>query len=182
MSTRAPQRRPRLYVDVSEAVGGRVRQIANRFFRGVTNDAVLAALAAFGWMIEQKQQGRRVIAVDTEALPERYSEPVLPGIDEAIANERWTWLVEQPHPWRRQLWIKGRRMRAAEVVGHMKGNGWTAEETARQFDLPVEAVLESQRYVEANSELIEAETMEEQRVAQRAATLHPPETVRATPR
>lgn len=175
-------RRPRLYVDVSESVGNRIKQTADRFFRGVTNDAVVAALAAFNWMLEQKRQGRRVIAVEADALPERYSEAVLPGVDESIGNERWTWLIEQPHPWRRQLWIKGRRMRAAQLAGHMNANGWTPAETARQFDVPVDAVLEAQRYVEANRDLIDAETIEEQRVAQRAATLHPPEAVGAAPR
>lgn len=167
---------------MTDAVWTRVKQTADRFFRGVTNDSVLAALSAFNWMLEQKRQGKRVIAVEPDALPARYSEAVLPTIDEALATEIWTWLMEQPHPWRRQLWIKGRRMRAAQLVGHMNGNGWTPEEAARQFDLPVEAVLEARRYVETNRELVDAETIEEQRIAQRVATTHPPEGVGASAR
>lgn len=184
MTTRdgAPQRRPRLYVDVSASVATRVKQTADRFFRGVTNDAVLAALSAFHWMLEQKRQGRRVISVEADALPARYSEAVLPGVDEAMGNENWTWLMSQSHPWRRQLWIKGRRMTAGQLVGHLNGNAWTAEETARQFDLPTDAVLEAQRYVEANRELIAAEAIEEERAAKRIANVHPPEPVRAPPR
>ncbi len=175
-------RRLRLYVDVSESVAGRVKQLADRFYRGVTNDAVLAALAVFNWMLDQKRQGRRVIAVEEDALPPRFTEAVLPGVDEVIGNDRWTWLVERPHPWRRQLWIKGRRIRAAELAGDMAANGWTTEETARQFDLPVDAILEAQRYVGANRELINAEIVEEQRLVQSAATLHPPEAIGAHPR
>lgn len=181
-SIRPEQRRPRLHVDVSEAVGTSVKRMADRFFRGAVSDAVVAAFTAFSWMLDQKQQGRRVVAVEPDALPERYSEALLPGVDEALANDRWTWLIEQPHPWRRQLWIKGRRMRAAQMVGHMNGNGWSAEVTARQFDLPVDAVLEAQRYVDGNRELIEAETIEERRIAQRMATAHPPEVAGAAPR
>lgn len=175
------RRRPRLYVDVTDAVSTGVKQNADRFFRGVTNDAVMAALTAFGWILEQKRQGKRVIAVDPDALPERYSEVVLPGVDEALAEQRWTWLIEQPHPWRRQLWIKGRHMTAGQLVGHMNGNGWTAEDTARQFDLPVDVVLEAQRYVEANAALVAAEAIEEERAARRMATAHPPEVVGAAP-
>lgn len=176
------RRRPRLYVDVTDAVWTRVKQTADRLFRGVTSDAVLAALASFHWMLEQKRQGKRVIAVEPDALPSRYSEAVLPGVDEALGNERWMWLIEQPHPWRRQLWIKGRHMTAGQLVGHVNGNQWTPEEAARQFDLPVEAVLEARQYVEANRELIEAETVEEERAAARMATAHPPEVVGAAPR
>lgn len=169
-------------MDVSTAVWNRVKETADRFFRGMTNDAVQAALAAFDWMLEQRRQGRRVIAVEADALPDRYAEPVLPGVDEALGSGAWTWLVERPHPWRRQLWIKGRRMRAGSVVADLEANRWTPEETARQFDLPLDAVLEARRYADANRELIEAEAIEERGRVQRMITSHPPERVRAHPR
>ncbi|MGH2378992.1 MAG: hypothetical protein ACRDGT_11015 [Candidatus Limnocylindria bacterium] len=176
---KAPARRPRLHVDVSEAMSAAVKRTADRFFRGAVSDVIAAAFSAFTWMLDQKRQGRKVISVEPDAMPERYSEAVLPGIEEALANERWTWLIERPHAWRRQLWIKGRRMRAAQLVGHMNANDWSSEETARQFDLPVEAVLEAQRYVDGERELIDAETIEEQRIARAMATAHPPEVDRA---
>src|SRR5256712_10602556 len=141
--TASAKRRPRLYVDVPESGGRRIRRTADRFFRGVTNEAVLAALSAFNWMLEQKRQGRHVISVEADALPERFSEAVLPGVDEALGNEDWTWLVRRPHPWRRQLSLKGRRITAGQLADQMGANHWTPEETARQFDLPVEAVLEA---------------------------------------
>lgn len=156
-----------------------VKRTADRFFRGAISDAVAAAFSAFTWMLDQKRQGRKIVAVEPDALPEHYAEAVLPGVEEALANDRWNWLVERPHAWRRQLWIKGRRMRAAQLVGHMNGNGWSAEETARQFEVPLEAVLEAQRYCDDNAELIDAETLEEQRITQRMATAHPPEVTHA---
>jgi len=81
-----------------------------------------------------------------------------------LPGSQWTWLIERPHRWRRQLWIKGRRMRAAQLVERMTANGWSAKEAARQFELPVAAVHEAQRYVEANHELLDAEAIEEQRI------------------
>jgi len=161
-------------VDVSDAMGAAVKRTADRFFRGAVSDAVAAAFSAFTWMLDQKQQGRKVIAVEPDALPAQYAEAVLPGVEEALANDHWTWLVERPHPWRRQLWIKGRRMRAAQLVERMDANRWTADETARQFELPVDSVLEAERYVEANRALIDAETIEEQRIVRAMTTAHPP--------
>src|SRR3989454_8290795 len=155
------KRRPRLYIDVPESVGSRMRQTADRFFRGVTNEAVLAALSAFNWMLEQKRQGRHVISVEADALPERFSEAVLPGVDEALANENWTWLVRRPHPWRRQLSLKGRRITAGQLADQMGANHWTPEETARQFDLPVEAVLEAGGYGDAPAQRVAAAAPEE---------------------
>lgn len=169
-------------MDVSDAMGAAVKRTADRFFRGAVSDAVAAAFTAFTWMLDQKRQGRKVIAVDPHAMPDQYAEAVLPGVEEALGNERWTWLIERPHAWRRQLWVKGRRMRAAQLAESMEANRWTADETARQFDLPIDAVLEAQRYVEADRELIEAETIEEQRIARATATSHPPEVARATAR
>jgi len=180
--TASARRRPRLYVDVPESVGRRIRRTADRFFRGVTNEAVLAALSAFNWMLEQKRQGRHVISVEADALPERFSEAVLPGVDEALGNEDWTWLVRRPHPWRRQLSLKGRRITAGQLADQMGANHWTPEETARQFDLPVEAVLEAGRYVDAQAELIEAEALEDEMAAKRIANVHPPDRASASRR
>ncbi len=104
---------------------------------------------------------------------------VLPGVNEAMGDESWTWLIAQPHPWRKQLWIKGRQMTVGQLVGHLSGNGWSADETARQFSLPVEAVLEAQRYVAANRVLVDAEAIEEERAAKRLVNVHPPERVGA---
>lgn len=177
-----PRLRRRLHIDVSETTSVSVKQTADRFFRGTISDAVAAAVAAFTWMLDQKRQGRKVIAVDADALPERYAEAQLPGLDDAVFNDRWSWLVERPHPWRRQLWVKGRRMRAAQVAERTAANDWTADEAARQLELPVDAVLEAQRYVEANRALIDAETIEQQRIARAAATAHPPEVAPAAPR
>jgi uncharacterized protein (DUF433 family) len=45
--------------------------------------------------------------------------------------------------------------------------GWAPEETAHQFDLPLEAVIEALRYAEKARELIVAEEAENRIVAQR---------------
>ena len=58
----------------------------------------------------------------------------------------------------RQLWLKGRRIRAAVVYEAIHGpDPRTPEEFARDYQVPLEAVLEALDYVERNRSLIEAE-------------------------
>ncbi len=153
-------RRQRLHVDVPEAVSRGIRETAEVYYRGATGDAVQASLAVFSWFVRQRQAGRRVIAVDADHLPAAFEEPIIPGLEEALAP-RWQWLVARPHPWRRQLAIKGRRLLAGQLARTSVTNGWSSERTATEFDVPLGAVLEAQRYAAENADLIEAEMTEE---------------------
>jgi hypothetical protein len=73
----------------------------------------------------------------------------------------WQWLVERPHSWRRQLWIKGRKLLASAVWLDAQANGLSAAETAENWGLPLPAVEEALAYSEAHRALIEAEANEE---------------------
>ena len=58
----------------------------------------------------------------------------------------------------RQLFLKGRRIRAAVVHEAVHGpDPYAPEEFARDYGVPLEAVLEALDYVERNRPLIEAE-------------------------
>lgn len=161
---RSPKRH-RLSADVPEVTQARVRQTARLHYRGVVSDAVTVALETFQWVVAARQRGKRVIAADPDALPAGFEEPVIPGL-ETIGQE-WTWLVRRDHPWRRQLWLKGRNLTAGDLARTASVEGWTAEEAARQFELPIDAVIEAVRYAETASDLIEAEAAENRIVAQR---------------
>ncbi|MDQ3688429.1 MAG: hypothetical protein M3406_00040 [Chloroflexota bacterium] len=153
-------RRQRLHVDVPEAVSRGIRETAEVYYRGATGDAVQASLAVFSWVVRQRQAGRRVIAVDADHLPAAFEEPIIPGLEEALAP-RWQWLVARPHPWRRQLAIKGRRLLAGRLARTIEANGWSADRAATEFDVPVAAVLEAQRYAAEDTDLLAAEEREE---------------------
>ena len=68
--------------------------------------------------------------------------------------EPWKHLVVRRHPWRKQLYIKGRNMTVRHLVGSVKANGFSEEEAAKNHDLPVEAIREALAYFEANPEVI----------------------------
>ena len=85
------------------------------------------------------------------------------------------YLVARPHPWRRQLFVKGRRLRTFTVWMDMQSNGMTPEEAADNWDLPLEAIQEIRRYCGEQRALLEMEAEEERRrVLEEGIRLEPP--------
>ena len=69
----------------------------------------------------------------------------------------WSHLVSRRHPWKRQLFIRGRNMTVRQLVGTVRANGWDEGEAADAMDLPAEAIREATTYANANKELLAAE-------------------------
>src|SRR3954453_5530778 len=83
------------------------------------------------------------------------------------AEPRYQHLEPRPGSNYRQLFLKGRRIRAAVVDEAIHGpDPFTPEEFARDYQVPLEAVLEALDYVARNRPLIEQERDRE------AARLH----------
>ena len=80
---------------------------------------------------------------------------------ETATEETWQFLIARPHPWRRQLWIKGRKLPAAVVWTDGRVNGGTVQEIADNCDLPVAAVEEAIRYGDTHQDLLRMEAEEE---------------------
>jgi hypothetical protein len=158
-----PTKRHRLAADVSEATSARVRQTADRFYAGAMGETINAALDVFNWVIGARTQGKRVIATAEDVLPATFEEPRIPALDAAGAE--WRWLVARDHPWRRQLWIKGRSITAGSLARTIEIEGWTPERAAEEFDLPTDAVLEAIRYLGQARDLVAAEEAEDRMAA-----------------
>lgn len=77
--------------------------------------------------------------------------------------QKWTYLVDHAHPWKRQLFVKGRKLPAAAVWSGMLVNRLSRKQAADNWDLPVEAVNEIVAYCEHNKALLEMEAAEEMR-------------------
>jgi hypothetical protein len=73
----------------------------------------------------------------------------------------WQYLVARPHPWRRQLYIKGRKLLASTVWRDAIANLMSPEQAAENWDLPVEAIEEVIRYCQSHQELLQLEAEEE---------------------
>jgi uncharacterized protein (DUF433 family) len=62
----------------------------------------------------------------------------------------------------KQLWVKGRHMRAEVLYRYTVGpEPETPEQVAKEYDLPLEAVLEAIDYCTRNRELLDAERARE---------------------
>ncbi len=66
-------------------------------------------------------------------------------------------IERREHPWRRQLFVKGRRLLPGCIASTMRIENWSPEETAVQFKLPLEVVMEIIDYAGRYRTLIEAE-------------------------
>jgi hypothetical protein len=94
-----------------------------------------------------------------------------------VAVEPWQYLVRRQHPWRKQLYVKGRNMTARQLVGSMKANQLDEEAAAADHRVPVEAVREAVAYFESNRDLLETEAEIERLMLKREGLARGPQRV-----
>ena len=88
--------------------------------------------------------------------------------------ETWQYLVSRPHPWRTQLYVKGRKLLASTVWQDLKVNGMTVADAAENWNLPIAAIHEAVRYCESHQDLIKLEADEERyRLETKGVSLEP---------
>ncbi|MEB3179279.1 MAG: hypothetical protein VKL59_09645 [Nostocaceae cyanobacterium] len=121
-----------------------------------TKETILRSISVMTVLQNYLQQGYQIRLV---ALGEQIH-LVIPEL-EPSPQSAWQYLVSRPHPWRRQLYVKGRRLLASTVWQDMQLNNLYPEETAENFALPVAVVNEIIRYCEVNREFIKMEAEEE---------------------
>ncbi len=76
-------------------------------------------------------------------------------------NQKRQYLEERLDTWRKQLHIKGRKLKAFDVWSHMIVNSESPQDAANVWSLPIEALVEAIKYCETHQELIEKEAIEE---------------------
>jgi len=74
-----------------------------------------------------------------------------------INKTQWQYLETHPSSWRKQLYFKGSKLTAFTVWSDMIANKDTINETASNWELPVEAIREAVEYCETNQELLQLE-------------------------
>jgi hypothetical protein len=126
-------------------------------------DAVLRAIRVLGLLSREARRGARLQIRLPDGSVERL---VLPELESPEPD--WKWLTSRPHAWRRQKYVKGRRLAAAALWSSMLANQQSVEEAAEDWDLPLEAVREAVAWCEANRALLAAEAAEERQAAERA--------------
>ncbi len=121
-------------------------------------DAVLRAARILLTLDQETRAGGRIFSIDRNGAQTRL---LLPDIE--APAPLWKYLEPRPDNWKRQLFVKGRRLTAANVWFDMFANQQTTQEAAKNWDLPLEAIEEIIRYCEANQDVIGAEADQEGR-------------------
>lgn len=79
------------------------------------------------------------------------------------SKTEWQYLEQRPHRWRKQLYLKGKRIKASVIYSSMIVNNETLEEAADNWDLSLAAIEEVIKYCETHQELLKQEAREERR-------------------
>ena len=148
-------RRQNFNVDADQAADLEAARIS--LHAPTIKDAVLRAARLVNTLAHELREGKRLVAIDD------YGHSIRILIPEFETPQGWRYLCERPHPWRRQLYLKGSKLMASILWNEAKANGMSAEEIADDRDLPLEAVREAIRYSEQNIDLIRMEAEEERR-------------------
>jgi len=120
-------------------------------------DAILRAAQIMTVLARQTSHGGTLYIQTATGENQRL---VIPELEYATKRE-WLFLTERPHPWRRQLFLKGKKLPAATVWTDWRINGGTEAEIAANWDIPLAAAQECIRYGEANQDLLRLEAEEE---------------------
>jgi uncharacterized protein (DUF433 family) len=99
---------------------------------------------------------------------------LIDSLSEKPSQTEWQYLEKREGSWRKQLYIKGRRLRASIVYSDMIVNEMTLEEAADNWDLPIEAIQEAIQYCETHQDLLQEESEVERRyLEERGISLEP---------
>jgi uncharacterized protein (DUF433 family) len=78
-----------------------------------------------------------------------------------MTTTQWQYLEKRPHPWRQQLYFKGKRLKAFDVWMDMMVNKETPSQAAENWDLPLDAVMEAIEYCQTHHSLLKKEAEQE---------------------
>ena len=157
-----PPARNRLQIELAPRHQRFLRALGESMGSGGDAETTRRVLDVVENMADRIQHGYKLAVVPAE---DEHPDAV-PELTRALRPEsRYAYLVQRPHPWRRQLSFKGHRLTVGQFLGAMRVEGWSLEQAAEEFDLPVEAALEAIDYGEKFRALIDAETAEGARAA-----------------
>ena len=89
------------------------------------------------------------------------------------SKTQWQYLEPRSHPWRKQLYIKGKRIKASVIYSDIIVNNDTPSEASENWDLPLAAIEEVIDYCQSHQELLEQEAAKERRIVLEGVTIEP---------
>ena len=83
------------------------------------------------------------------------------SLQNQVEIDNWQYLAKRNHAWRKQLYVKGQKLLASTIWKDMIANEMSVEETADNWNLPLDAIDEVIRYCESHQDLLKLESDEE---------------------
>jgi len=117
-----------------------------------------------------KEQAYKLSVSDRLALVSA----IVQSLQGTSQEEDWQYLVARPHTWRKQLYIKGRKILASTVWQDMQANQMSPEQVAENWDLPLPVIHEVVLYCKNHQELLKLEADEERyRLEEKGVSIEP---------
>ena len=92
----------------------------------------------------------------------------------------YKYLESRAHPWRRQLWLRGRNITVGQLVATMRANHLNPEQASADLSLPIAQIAEALLYYAEHRELVDRELREDRkRLAARGYVVEVSDVVRA---
>ncbi|MBI4491598.1 MAG: hypothetical protein HY690_02260 [Chloroflexi bacterium] len=125
-------------------------------------DLLQEAIGTLLWLVLERRRGRKVVSIDpAEMATLRHAVEWASPASLLAEAEVYEHLVARPHPWRRQLYLKGRNMTVGQMVATLRAEGLSPEDAAEDLDLPLAQVREALVYYDLHHDLVDAELREE---------------------
>lgn len=160
-------KRTRVQLQLSTEQAGLVDMLETQLGARSRSDLLQDAIGLLAWYAQETLRGRKVVSVAPDDVGQlQHGVELARPVATLSAADLYRFLVARPHPWRRQLSLKGRNMTVGQLVATMNAEGMSAAEAAERFSIPLEQVHEALAYSASNKELIDAEFHEERRVVE----------------
>jgi uncharacterized protein (DUF433 family) len=92
-----------------------------------------------------------------------------------MTTTKWQYLESRPDNWKKQLYIKGKRIKANVIYSDLLVNKMSLEEAAENWDLPLSVIAEVIEYCESNQELLKEESLKGRiSLEQKGVAIDPP--------
>ena len=92
-------------------------------------------------------------------------------------KKQWKYLEPRPDSWRKQLYLKGTRIKASVIYSDMIVNEMTETDALYNWDFPLEAIHEIIEYCQTHQELLQSEALEERRLLEAKGVIIEPKIV-----
>lgn len=152
----------RIQLDLAHEQVSLIDALAQQLALRSRADLLQQAFSLFLWAVDETLSGHHVISVDSEQLENisRCKEVNIPAL-QPLTFQNYQYLTARPHPWKKQLVLKGRNMTVGQLISTMQANNLTDEEAADDLDLPLEQIREARAYYQAHQTLVDLEAQEE---------------------